>query len=449
MADIQAPTGVGPVADPDEYNKMLAPPDAGTPAPAGGTTSSPGKLGPDDIQDPNKLAAKLRSSQSYVDDAQSILNDPAYKGTPLQTKQELREAINKAYDQYQGQKNTNQWLEVAQNLGQALTQFGAAQHAIGTNARFYKAPEETGINYGERTNQAFKEYNQNVGNAKDIANAGVQDWREGNELRKEKLLREEQIQNRALSQADKEAYFNRMTANDAARQAHEDARQDKGLDAQLARDAAQLRGMDLKDTLNTEKSLEQEKSGKTAFAGSLTSLLSTGDTSLTNPKDVEKLKLRLAPQAAKAGITDIDGIINQIKEQAPKINPDEATGTDWIKAKVRQGVGIDQPIDQKKLGQTIYDVVGKDIEARLGAVKAHKQGILQGGGQANSTPSSPAQGQVSSSPLHVTPTSIQSPSAGPDGAPQDSKIAQYAKQNNMDYNTAAGILAKRGYNPAQ
>lgn len=81
--------------------------------------------------------------------------------TPRQTEQ-FAQARADAYRAYQEKADRNDWLEVAQNLVGAITNFASAKSAMGTQFIGGAVPLK-GIDYGARSERALKEYGAQLG----------------------------------------------------------------------------------------------------------------------------------------------------------------------------------------------------------------------------------------------------------------------------------------------
>lgn len=121
-----------------------------------------------DLQDPKALAAKLRTSQGNLDELRKLAQDSKYNvGVPPDTSKSLQEAISGAERLYNQRANRNDWLEVAQSLSRAVTQYGAAQSGMRTGRDMSNLNMGPGIDYGARSDRAFRDYSQQVKNAQD------------------------------------------------------------------------------------------------------------------------------------------------------------------------------------------------------------------------------------------------------------------------------------------
>lgn len=377
----------------------------------------------EDLDDNNKLANKLRSSADYLKQSQQLLEDPQFKaGTPPETKQELQAAINKAQELYQTQSNRNDWLEVAQNLSGALTQFGAAQHAIGSNARFYQAPDlGRGIDYGARSDRALREMGQNVDSAKTLANAGEQDYAKNDAIRSGKLKNELNLRDDARSAAlrkEEDALREKLALNREGRQNRREREKD---DIQERKMVVSQNNDSLRELLSKEK-----------YGGQLANALQQEDD--LSSKNADKLKQKYSDLAGKAGVS-LENVMSAYDREAPRINPDEQTGLAYLKSKAQdmlpEGFGGGREIDKPKAYKTLEDAIGlTDMRDKIEKLKLQNRALARVG------------------PVQPGKPAVQSETAPPPAPQQDSQIADYAKKNNLDYEAAKKVLIGRGYKPA-
>lgn len=100
----------------------------------------------------NKSTPEIKKTikQSLKQADKAADNPPA--GTSPQQVDKFKEQRDKAYELYDQAKSRNEWLELAQVLGQAATQYGAAQVGMRTG-RNMAGLQIPGVDYGARTGQ--------------------------------------------------------------------------------------------------------------------------------------------------------------------------------------------------------------------------------------------------------------------------------------------------------
>lgn len=337
--------------------------------------------------DAQTLADTLQKSRSYVDKLEDIANDPQYaRGAPPETQSTLQQAIADAKDLYERRASQNEWLEVAQNLGRAVTQFGAAQaglHTGGRGANMANIDMGQPVDYNARTERAFREYQQDIKNAENSAGAERQSWLDSAAQKKDEYDKLAGAYKEGASVYDTQA---RTLAGELAANARA-ARAEK---AQSAREARQLRQMNAQELDRQEKSLvEQIRNGQELA----NELQSEGDLS---SKSADKLKEKYGAVAAKAGV-DLPAAMQQYSANAP------------TRKREIFGMGIpgtsttDTANPQNK--QSLYDALGlTDKLQQLQDVRAKKQKLLAGG-----------QSTTSAAPTttEVTPLAGESPATAP------------------------------------
>jgi hypothetical protein len=125
-----SPEGVGPVADVNQYASMLE------------TKSTP------------EIKQEAKKSIAETDNKAKEAQKAASRGEiPQSAADNFKEQRDRAYELYDRASTRNDWLELAQLLGQAVTQYGAAQVGMrtGRNLAGLNIPS---VNYEARTAEA-------------------------------------------------------------------------------------------------------------------------------------------------------------------------------------------------------------------------------------------------------------------------------------------------------
>lgn len=218
-----------------------------------------------------------------------------------------------AYRAYQEKADRNDWLEVAQNLVGAITNFASAKSAMGTP--FIGGVPLKGIDYGARTERAGKEYGMELGQIGAEEKAA-----ETAAEREDRLKREQFIAKRG-------ALEERITAEREKVREGEAAQREAGRETMsLLRDIMNTRRSDAKNaTYLAEKTKEIQAKGRQAAVKDIDSQLN----SLVAQEKAVTAKLKaannlmastnktyskaLADYATAAGVSE-----ESLKEQADK-----------------------------------------------------------------------------------------------------------------------------------
>lgn len=177
--NISSSKNVGPVADGEKYAQALA------------SLSTP------EVKKEAKKA--VAATDTAAKDAQKAAN----KGEiPQAEADRFKEERDRAYKMYSEAKDRNEWLELAQILGQAVTQYGAAQVGMRTG-RSMAGLQIPSIDYGARTAQEQRLLETRL---RDIGEEETREQRLAEKLREDK--REEErlgLERRRVQLAEQEA----------------------------------------------------------------------------------------------------------------------------------------------------------------------------------------------------------------------------------------------------
>lgn len=315
------------------------------------------------------LAKELKKPESaaYLDEMRQLAESPEYqRTTPPETQQTLKDAIARAEGMYQSKATTNEWLEVAQTLGRAVAQFGAAQQGMSTGRDMSNLNMGPSIDYGARTDRAFREYQGQLKSAGDLADRDRTSYLDTEAAKKDNFGKREDYLKSALKNAQEiegdDARFKRQAALDAQKDKRDNARVDN---TQLKMEMAELNRQE--STL--AKQLEAAKS--------LANTIQT-DPDL-NKKSRERINEKYGAIAAKAGIDP--EVLADIGEQS--------------KDKGVLGTGFFRGEDKTKKSQMINEKVVAPIKTMLDSIQARKAELLgrqsqPSMGNSPSAPSSPA-----------------------------------------------------------
>lgn len=362
-----------------------------------------GLLSPAEVTD---LAKKLKSPESkvYLDQMRQLSESPEYqRSVPPDTSSNLKSALDKAQQMYDKKATTNEWLEVAQTLGRAVAQFGAARAGMAGGNRANMANLDMGapIDYGARTDRAFREYQQSLRSAGDEADRARQNYLDTETARQAGYGKREDYLKSALKNAQEiegdEARFRRT---------QELERQRAGLSAASA-DRAE-RKMQLSELSRQEGSLQKQLQEAQSLANTMLS-----DEDLTK-KSKDKLQEKYGAQAARAGIDP--SVLAEISEQSK----DEGI----------LGTGLLRGEDKKKKASLVNEKVMAPLRNMLDSIQSRKKELLRGGAP-------------------VEQAEPRKATEAPASSGADPKIQQYADQYKLSYEQAKKILAGRGYTPAE
>lgn len=268
-----------------------------------GEISDQASAGTPDKQMPEKESRKyLNQLQQLVQNAQS---NPQFSSATNQQLKDLSDLQDKAQQLYQERANRNDWLEVAQTLGRAVTQFGAAAAGQKSGMDMSNLPQGAPIDYGGRTDRSLREYLGETGRLAGLRSEALRREEQNQRLGERSLERQGQYLGNAArvvsgeeeaaqrARTSKELEGMRLKGQEAsARAADERAR--RSLEE---RDTRDVRSMTVKDI--TEKQKEGEKSLKAA----LTLFNNEGLADDLTNKSADKLEEQYGKLAAEAGIS--------------------------------------------------------------------------------------------------------------------------------------------------
>lgn len=358
------------------------------------------------------LASALQQKPEYLEGYRQLANDPDYQQrVPSDTRLSLQNAIDKAEQLYTQRTDKNDWLEVAQVLGRAAAQYGAARAGQRTGHDMSNLGFDKGIDYGQRNEQAFRDYQQQ------LKNAGTLEDQEKDARREVSTGLSEQLRAQRDAETQK-----RQDAN-AARAENRDALAQKRFESTQTE---QQKRSELQDINQQQGELAKKLQARESLVNQMQQ---EGDLS---DKSVKKLQEKYGTLAAQGGV-DLDQLnteLNSAKKQ------DSFLGFKYNTADEDK---------KKQILQSKTDEVKNLIEG----LKAHKQQLLQ-----NKSPSLTNQPNVDAqrtAPVIAQPN-VQNSLPKQDNqasTKQDAKIAQYADLHKLTYEQARKVLTDRGYKPQE
>lgn len=257
------------------------------------------------LQEPEKKSTpelKKTISQSLKEADKKADNPPA--GTPPEQVDRFKEERDRIYKMYDEAKTRNEWLELAQILGQAVTQFGAAQVGMRTG-RNMAGLQIPGVDYGARTAQEQRLLETRL---RDIGGAEEREERLADRLRREEADKERiALERRRVQLAEKEATIPKESTEER----------------QIRKEERALSQGEFKDR---KEALQKAVGAQQIIASEA-----------TNKKAKQKAQEVLAEESAKAGL-DLATIIEQ--SQVPGMlglgtNTDEKAVLTNIKASLK------------------------------------------------------------------------------------------------------------------
>jgi len=345
-----------------------------------------------------------RDSKYYLGELEKLANDPRYQSaTPSSSRESLRDALAQAKQLYKDQADRNDWYQVAQTLGRAVTQFGAATAGLHTGHNMASLDMGPPIDYEQRNQRALGEYKQ------DVANATLEDrLNRQDELDRQRALDDEYKKRSgalsaglgaALRGETLESQENRADARNrtlAARQDALEARRAKREDERANKDDLRSRMLQQRQQLHDLDQEEKTLAGQIQAGRTLANEM--GQEEDLGSKDYKKMQEKFGGLAAKADV-DLQSAMNDYNKNAPKRN--------------RKVLGIDIPgtetVDTEQARPALYDALGlSDKIKKLQDIRAKKQALIgnTSGGPASDTtqPSTPSTASTQPAPSAPPPS---------------------------------------------
>lgn len=342
----------------------------------------------------------LPTSQAYVDKMQELASDSAYtpKDTTPEDRKSLQNILDLAQKQFEDAQSRAEWQDVAQTLGKALVQYGAASTGGGRDQSNIAQPT---VDYGARINAAQQTL------------AG----RQKTALSKFEL--DKQAKDEELKQQANE-YRNIADALEAGRKTASAREQDQAsLDRAIklerqraANDAAKEKNVKpdytpIKLQLDDLSSQEKQLTGEVKAAQQLFNDQATVED--LSKKPAADLKKKYGQLAANAGI--------DLNDLSAKLEATDKPGTFW---------NTPDPGARKK-------ILDSELAPKLNLlrdIRKQKQDIL----------ASISGGQPAQAPAAQTAPAPQQSSAS---GPTEEQVKQYASQYKLPEDKARAILIKR------
>lgn len=346
-----------------------------------------------------KLASelKLRSSQEYLNDLEALSADPQYsRGVPSETQKSLQSAIQQAKQARNEALTRNEWLEVAQTLGRAVAQFGAAQQGLRTGRDMSNLNMGPNIDYGARSDREQRIFEEE---RRGLESLSEQERRakDAEYSKKEGYLREA-LRTSREREGDEER-MKRAELAERERANREVGREKDRLTREDKNKSELERKLELAELNKQENTLQKQLRSAQTLANTLAT-----DDDLTS-KSKNKLAEKYGSLAADAGI-----------DPAALQNIGERSMGEGV-----LGTGLFRKEDKQKKAALMSEEVVAPIRNMLDAIQARKRELAGG----------------------VTRKETLN------GSPNDPKIEEYAKQYKLDYDAAKKVLVGRGYKPAE
>lgn len=354
----------------------------------------------------SSLPPKDRTIAEILKHANDLRKDPKFQQeAPPETKQEVEAARQKAYDLYQERATRAEWADVAQTIGRAVAQFGAAQQGMSTGRDMSGLNFGPGVDWEKRIDRYGKDYERQVGAAEANAAAARQTWadkesmrRQGlsealkpleeelktasqrekdaadlqrQELRNKSAIEKVQEQNRARDAREAaeqkfragESALNRQLRRDLAERAQKDtpSREDKfSVQEQLRVDNAQLKSL--------EQALREAEKKQKAAAGLYTDMVGADK---LGKKAREKLTSSFGKRTGEAGVDP--ATLEQIEAE---------TSTDNSFLGIPLGKSRDEAKYKEKLKTALVDKPAEEAAAlkkEIAALMERRRQAIPGG----------------------------------------------------------------------
>lgn len=368
----------------------------------------------DGMTTPGSVATKLQTSREYLDQLKKLSEDEALaRGVPDDTRQTLKDAISGAEDLYKRKASQNEWLDVAQTLGQAATQFGAAQAGMRSGRDMSGLPLNKGVDYNARTDQAFRDYQQSIRNAGENAAIDRDQFQEGAKSRESDFSK----QHGYLSEALKASMAHE---HDQELEKKLGAAEKERADRESRRDSDAILRMNVKELDTEEKSLADKLRAAQNVSNAYSQM---GD---ADKKNLDKLNMALGPEASKADIN----LASLRSDMDSKTKP-------GLLNRMTGGV-IPTTTEDTAAQQGVLDSKVSDIRNQLDVIRARKQEMLRGPkstGPASAPPSSGGGVRKEASPPPSDPANVFTAE----------QLTTYATQYNMSEDQARKYLESQGY----
>lgn len=347
---------------------------------------------------------------TYVQQLAQLAKDPAFNRPNAPSSDALKQALAQAKQMYQEQTTKNDWGQVAEMVGHAVAQAGAARAGLHSNSPW--GQDNSNLNFGPgvdwegRNNRAMQGYRQDVSNAMDIDKLDRDEYAARSGDTKEQYGRNERYLDTALS----DARARDRIAAEQARYANQSGRFE-------ARQNMQDKKLELSDLSKQEQDVQKQLQAQQTLSNQMSQESDLG------PKASKKLQEKYGPLAATAGID-----LNELQDDISKVP--QVPGKLW-------GTNPDPQAASKAI-QNRMDVT----KSLLDGLHARKQQLLIGSSSAGSS----SQQQQQQAPDNAPASNAQQTASAP--SKQDANVLKYAAEHtNGSYDAARKILTGRGYKP--
>lgn len=343
-----------------------------------------------------------KQSQDYLRELEELSKDPQYSRPDSPSTDALAEAMNRARQLQEKQATRNEWGQVAEMVGRALTKYGAAQagakQGVDVVSKLDLGP---GIDWESRQRRAMDQYRQSVGEAEAAHRRDRDAAADLAGRRKEDFARQEGYLQTALRDAQQRERDEAQAAREEARLRQSLSREDARAKKDQEKSDLQERRMELAENNKEIQALTKQLQAQDTLANQL---LQEGD---LRGKSAAKLQEKYGALAAQAG-TDLPTI------QANMSQTDKP-GILWGKR-----------ADPEARRQVLFGEGSRSatLKQQIDALRQRNKELV----------SRQPQQAASQPPQEQTPD-------------RDATIENYAKQYNLTYEAAETILRGRGYTP--
>lgn len=288
------------------------------------------------------LANELKKpkSQAYLDQLMDLSNDPEYSAqVPEDTRATLQQAVESARQAKEAKITKNEWLEVAQTLGRAIAQFGAAQKGMSSGRDMSGLNFGPTIDYGarsDRAERAFEGEERGLRLSDALSRQATQD---------ENLARASEYKRRAdalelgakyaQGQEDDDRRFRRTESIEQARSDREDRRE-------AQRGSNEL----IKENRRELKELQSEVTPGLTWANQV---IQEPDVS---PKQLKKLQEKYGALAGAAKV-DMASTLDTFEKTAPRKEPGAIAGFFGMKGDIDKAQAYKNLLDASGLSKKL------------------------------------------------------------------------------------------------
>lgn len=390
------------------------------------------------IRQPVTLPDEGAPSYDWIQKQKELADKYAASATP-ESHSDLKEALARADDAYKTKTDRNDWLEIAQNLGNAITRFGAAQAGLRSKDRYGRDMSHLdlgpGIDYSKRNDRAMGEYLQEQKNAEAIDNLARKRDAATSQSEKDQYTRDMAPFKEGASLAGKAESEGRITKRDIDLANIRDRERKENDNAKEGLRNKGMQSRNLGEQLKQERQkYQKEEETANKVIGELPTLLQSEDSG----KDASKLK---AKYGDKLPGEDWAGLQKRLSEAT---KPGTFFGTNPDEEKRKQIIDDEVAAIREKL---------KTHQSLIDRLQDKRDSLLSGEEPAEAaSPASPSSGQQTApsppSPSGDEMVTVQMPGESPVRIPA-SKLEEAKKRGAILKQMATNSLSDLGAVPIE